>query len=79
MNSVLAHRHVSSAASTAGFCLGVDEAPADTKIAELDLAFSVQKDVRGLHVPVDDAVLLLQIQQSFHDLQSEEQRQDLIL
>lgn len=72
-NCLLAHRHVSSTASAAGFSFGVDQAAADSKIAELDLAFSVQQDVWGFHVSVDDTMLLLQIQQSLHYLRSKEE------
>lgn len=71
---LLAHRHVSGTAGAAGFSFGVDEAAADSKIAELDLTFSVQQDVWGLHVSVDDAMLLLQVQQSLYYLRSEERK-----
>lgn len=39
------HRHVGGAAGAAGLGLGVDEAPADAEVAELDLTFRVQEDV----------------------------------
>lgn len=62
------YRHVGSTAGAPGFGLGVDEPSADAKVAQLDLTFSIQEDVGGLHVPVDDAMFLLQVQQRLHDL-----------
>lgn len=53
------HRHVGSTASAAGFSLGVDETSTDAEIAQFDLTFSVQEDVWGFDVPVDDTVFLL--------------------
>lgn len=66
---VFTHRHVGGTASTAGLGLGVDKASADTKVTQFDLTLSVQQDVGGFDVPVDDAMLLLQVQQRLHYLQ----------
>lgn len=63
------HCHVGGAAGAAGFGLGVDEASADAEVAQFDLTFSVQQDVGGFDVSVDDTVLLLQIQQRLDDLE----------
>lgn len=63
------HCHVGGAAGAAGFGLGVDEASADAEVAQFDLTFRVQQDVGGLDVSVDDAVLLLQVQQRLDDLE----------
>lgn len=64
----LSHRHVGSTAGAPGLGLGVNEAAADAKVAQLDLTFSVQEDVGGFDVSVDDPVLFLQVQQRLHYL-----------
>lgn len=66
---VLTHRHVGSTAGTAGLGLGVDEASTDAKITQFDLTFSIQEDVGGFDVPVDDTVFLFQVQQRLHYLE----------
>ncbi len=66
---VFTHRHVGGAAGAAGLGLGVDEAPTDAEVAQFDLTFSVQEDVGGFDVPVDDAVFLFQVQQRLHYLE----------
>lgn len=66
---VFTHCHVGGAAGAAGLGLGVDEASADAKVAQFDLTFSVQEDVGGFDVPVDDAMLLFQVQQRLHYLE----------
>lgn len=68
VSTKVTHSHVGSTAGAAGLGLGVDESSADAKVTQLDLALVVQQDVGGLHVPVDHTVLLLQVQQSRHDL-----------
>lgn len=66
---VFTHRHVGGTAGTAGLGLGVDEASADAEVAQFDLTFSVQEDVGGFDVPVDDAMFLFQVQQRLHYLE----------
>lgn len=66
---LFAHRHISSTASAASLGLGVDEAPADAKVTQLDLTFSVEEDVGGFDVPVDDAMFLFKVQQRLHYLE----------
>lgn len=67
------HRHVGSTAGAAGLGLRVNEAPADAEVAQLDLTFSVQEDVGGFDIPVDDTVFLFQVQQGLHDLRRHQQ------
>lgn len=71
---VFAHRHVGSTASTASLRLGVDETPADAEVAQFDLTFSIDEDVGGLDVPVDDSMFLFQVQQCFHYLQQKQKQ-----
>lgn len=67
--SVFTHRHVGSTAGAAGLGLGVHEASADAKVAQFDLAFSVQEDVGGFDVSVDDTMFFFQVQQRLYYLE----------
>lgn len=69
-----AHRHVGSTASTASLRLGVDETTADAEVAQFDLTFSIDEDVGGFDVSMDDSMFLFQVQQCFHYLQQEQKQ-----
>lgn len=62
------HRHVGSTAGTTSLGLRVNKAPADAKVAQLDLTFSIQENVGGFDISVDDTMFLFQVQQRLHDL-----------
>lgn len=77
--SVYTHRHVGGTACTAGLGLGVDEASADPEVAQFDLTFSVQEDVGGFDVPVDDTMSFFQVQQRLHYLEQKTHTQTVSL
>ena len=62
------YRHVGPAAGVPRLGDAVHQLAADAEVAELDVAAPVQQDVGGLHVPVDDLQLLLQVVERLHRL-----------
>lgn len=54
-----------------GASLGVDQLHAIPKVAQLDFSVGVQEDVGGLQVPVDHVQVLVKVDQTIQDLQSD--------
>lgn len=65
---VCAYRHVRSTSSTASLGFRIHQSSTNAKITQLDLPFGIQQDIRWLHVSVNHTVFLLQVQQSFNNL-----------
>lgn len=65
---VFTHCHVGSTASAAGLGFGVNKASTDAKVAKFDLTFSIEEDVGGFDVTVDDTMCLFKVLQRFHNL-----------